>query len=346
MFSIEQLFRVVSIEHVWMFFTDRCNLNCEYCFFKHRSNKTTLSFNRIKVLIDTLPPEKYYNFVISGGEPLMEWDTVSKIISYVKSKFSKCPIILQTNGILLNKGMAACLRANDVCVEHGIDGRFAANFRHRKGVSEKRFDDILKSIELVLQMGVSVNPTMAIHPDETEDMCENFKFLSSLGLYSMDVHPTLLEKWEKRHIHIFEKEYLKIIALDMKQGGRLICKDYNIPKGFRLDLVVMPDGNILPNWVYLTQPPEIKQKYFFLKIGETAVKADKKKLSFLLKLYDEFYKRPGVTYRDFSNFNVELLLKDAPDKTAERYFENYKRICDITRKIDQKVIPKEIRRRK
>ena len=250
---------------------------------------------------------------------------------------------MQEKDMFTTKEAARYLKANNVCVEHGIDGGFLVNFRHRKGISRQYFNNILKSIQLVLKTGIRVNPTMAVHPEEVYSMYENFKFLVSLGLYSMDVHPALLENWKKGHISIFKKQYLRIMKEDKRQNGVLICKDYNLPKGFRFDLVVMPDGNILPNWVYLTLPPAEKQKYYFLKIKEGGVEAKIKILGFFLKAYKDFYKKPGVTYRDFSNFNVEIFLKERPNRIMKRHFENYKRICEITRKIDQKMIEGERR---
>ncbi|TRZ51844.1 MAG: radical SAM protein [Dehalococcoidia bacterium] len=341
MFDVKRMFEVVNIEHVWLFFTDRCNLNCDYCFFQYRSNKRTLSFEMIKKLIDTLSVDKHYNFVVSGGEPLVEWQTARKVIDYVRKKFPHCPVIIQTNGTLLNEEIAAYLKSNSVCVEHGIDGKFIANQRHRKGISKENFKKVLESIELVLRMGVRVNPTMAIHPDEVNDIYDNFKFLVSLGLYSMDVHPVVLEKWEKKHIPVFKREYLKIIKEDAKKGHMLICKDYNAPKEFRFDLVVMPDGNILPNWVFLTRPPQIKQDYYILKIEKDGVYAYADTLKFFLKTYNKFYKKPHATYREFSNLNVEIFLKDNPNAVLSRHFDNYKRICDITKKIDQNVLSKD-----
>lgn len=201
MFRIEKLFNSVNIRHVWIFLTDKCNLNCEYCFFKYRTNRLTLSFEKLKILLDSLPKNKRHFFLISGGEPLLEWKLVKKVIRYIKQNFLNFSTFqIQTNGMFMNTEVIRFLKNNAVAVEHGVDGKFLSNFRHRKGTTKENYKKLLKSINLVLKYKLKIDPTMAVHPGEIGEMYENFLYLVSLGLYNIEVHPTFWEAWEEKHI--------------------------------------------------------------------------------------------------------------------------------------------------
>ena len=83
MFDAKELMHTVNIKHVWIFLTDRCNLNCDYCFFKYRTNSKTLPYVYIKNLFDLMLRGKKYDFVLSGGEPLLEWKLTKKMIHFI-----------------------------------------------------------------------------------------------------------------------------------------------------------------------------------------------------------------------------------------------------------------------
>jgi len=338
MLDLERLFNTVKIEHVWIFFTDKCNLDCEYCFYRDRTNKQTLPFGKLKVLLDKLSKHKYYCFVISGGEPLLEWDIVKKIVMYVKESFKHYELILQTNGIFLDEPKVGFLKEYNVVVEHGIDGRFSTTSRYRIGTTKKIFNKIIDSIKLVVSKKLRVNPTIAVCPSEVSFIYKNFLYLVSLGLYSVDIHPALLEPWKPYHIPIFKNQYLKILEYERKSKRYLVCKDYHRPISFGFDLVVMPDGNVLPNWVYLMLPKKLKEKFFFLKIEDNSIKVNEERLRFYLKSYHNFYRRPNPTYREFSNLNVQIMLKEWNNPIMSENFENYRRLTAVLKKINQKAI--------
>ena len=341
MFNLEDFFNKIDIYYVWMCFTDKCTLDCDYCFFRYRSGRMTLPFERMKVLFDKFPRNKKYRFIFSGGEPLMEWEIVKQITGYIKKRFLNISLVLQTNGIFMDLEKVKFLKENNFTVEYGIDGTFVANFRHRKGLSEASFGKILDSINLILKNNLPVNPTMVVSPDQVKDIFENFLFLVSLGLYSIDVHPALLAPWKRKDIPLYLEGYKKVTNFELERRAFLVNKDYNdysLLKGPYLDLIIMPDGGILPNWVYLLTTPSLKKKYSIFKICKDEVLCNYGSLGFILKKYLNFFKKPKVTYRDFSNFNVEIFLKEMNDRLSLQYYKNYRQICEGIRKIDQIVL--------
>jgi len=336
MFSVEQLFQTVDIEHVWMFLTDKCNLDCRYCFFKHRTKKQTLSLIRLQNLWDCLSRDKRYCFVISGGEPLIEWELLTRIVRAIETRFHRGVIVLQTNGILLDRAKTVFLKEHGVVVEHGIDGAFLTSARYRLGTSRRQYQRVLDSIRLVLSQGIPVNPTMAVHPHEAGRMYDNFLYLVSLGLYSIDVHPAIFEPWRRASLRVFQEAYVKILKYELAQKKRLVCKEYSLIKGFRFDLVVMPDGNVVPNWVYLNLPAVLRKKFSFLTLRDTGVEVHAGRLKTYLQLFTRFYKRPQVSYRGFSNFNAAYMLRTWNDQRMRMNFIYYRKLTEWINDQDRK----------
>ena len=77
---IKDFFKKIPIKHVWIFMTENCNLSCDYCFFQDRGQKRNLSFQKVKCLLKELSSDKVYDIVLSGGEPLLVWESVVDII--------------------------------------------------------------------------------------------------------------------------------------------------------------------------------------------------------------------------------------------------------------------------
>ena len=71
--------------------TDACNLACTYCYQTHKGTRR-MPFSIAKQFIDNLFDNKYCNYIdmqmsgiileFIGGEPLLEFELIDKIIEY------------------------------------------------------------------------------------------------------------------------------------------------------------------------------------------------------------------------------------------------------------------------
>ena len=111
-----------------------CNLNCSYCFAsqgKYQGERALMSFEVGKQAIDFLVANSgsRHNLEVDffGGEPLMNWDVVKKIVNYARSIEEKCNknfrFTLTTNGVLVDDEVIEFANKEMHNVVLSLDGR-------------------------------------------------------------------------------------------------------------------------------------------------------------------------------------------------------------------------------
>ena len=105
--------------------TDKCNLNCTYCYENKKSND--IDFENIKLIVDNEIKKEAKSTIIYfyGGEPLLQRKLIEDTIEYVKSKKSKTKFFygITTNGILLDEKFVRYMKKNRfVNIAYSIDG--------------------------------------------------------------------------------------------------------------------------------------------------------------------------------------------------------------------------------
>lgn len=94
---------------VLMVLTERCNLNCRYCYENYKSNNK-MSFEVAKMIIDNelsmvKGTDKKIIFQLFGGEPSLEWELIKRIYEYTVAKANSNfeGFFMITNGTTLDE---------------------------------------------------------------------------------------------------------------------------------------------------------------------------------------------------------------------------------------------------
>ena len=193
-----------------------CNLNCEYCFAsqgKYQGERALMSFEigkrALDFLIENSGNRRNLEVDFFGGEPLMNWDVVKRLVLYARSiekeKGKNFRFTLTTNGMLIdddvidfsNKEMHNVVLSLDgrkeihdsVRVDFGGKGSFdtiVPKFQkfvkergdkeyYMRGTFTHANPDFLKDIDVMLDLGfdkISMEPVVCAPTDKsalTED---------------------------------------------------------------------------------------------------------------------------------------------------------------------------------
>lgn len=163
--------------------THNCNLNCVYCYQNH-DKQHRMSFETAVSSVDWIfrnKPENTTGVEISfiGGEPLLEFDLIKRIVEYIEQKYSNENYICYatTNGTLLNDERKKWLREHrdKIVLGLSIDGAPRSHNYNRCN----SFD--LIDIDFFKTTWPNQGVKMTISEYSLGHLAENLIFLHKLG---------------------------------------------------------------------------------------------------------------------------------------------------------------------
>lgn len=164
--------------------TRNCNLNCVYCYQKHKGNER-MDFPTAKKCVDKIfasVPDSVYAGVLlkfMGGEPLLEFDLLRQVYEYVNECYPnvKKMLFATTNGTLLTDEMKAWFQEHhrDFYLGLSIDGTPDVHNHNRSSSFEKV--DTKFFVENWPEQGVK----MTISEYSIPRLAESVKYIHSLG---------------------------------------------------------------------------------------------------------------------------------------------------------------------
>lgn len=156
-----------------------CNFHCIYCYSAHGRSSKECSFENVIKLVDYLFNDRkvqYTPYIINfsgGGEPLMSFDLLRKVVEYIETKGKnrvKYKLGLVTNGSLITPAIV------DFLESHEID--MAVSFEILKDLQDSergQYDIVSKNIKYMLERNFSFGIRTTFTPasvDRMEEMIE------------------------------------------------------------------------------------------------------------------------------------------------------------------------------
>ena len=181
-----------------------CNLTCDYCFAsqgKYQGERALMSFDVGKQALDFLiahsGSRKNLEVDFFGGEPLMNWEVVKKLVAYARQQEpihnKKFRFTLTTNGMLLNEEVDDFLNKEMHNVVLSLDGRKEIHDRLRRSVGGKgSYDVIVPKFQLLAksrnEQGYYVRGTFThYNTDFTNDVFH----MADLGFTQLSMEPVV-----------------------------------------------------------------------------------------------------------------------------------------------------------
>jgi len=207
--------------------TTNCNLRCKYCFV--RKTNEEMSFltakNAIKIFLKS--PGRRKLLIIYGGEPLLNFNLLEKVVLYAEMLITdlnkELVVSLGTNGLLLNKDYLIFFKEHNIKLAISMDGNSKAHNNHRVYKNGKgSFEKISSKFCLINKYISSDNlcALFAVHPKNACNMFSNFILLNRFGFKSINIEPIQNLSWMPKEVAIFSENMNRIGAYIVKNIER------------------------------------------------------------------------------------------------------------------------------
>jgi sulfatase maturation enzyme AslB (radical SAM superfamily) len=119
--------------------TDRCDLNCSYCYSKKSGKNMPMSIAYKAVDFVSKLHKNYDSVTIafSGGEPLIVFKNVQKIVKYAQTQAGINNFIICTNGVNVDAEKIHFFVSNNISPTISLDGILKAQNLNRPSLSGK-----------------------------------------------------------------------------------------------------------------------------------------------------------------------------------------------------------------
>ena len=146
--------RNTTVKALCLHVAHTCNLNCEYCFAsqgKYHGQRALMSYEvgkrALDFLIENSGNRRNLEVDFFGGEPLMNWDVVKRLVAYARSiekeKGKNFRFTLTTNGVLVDDEVIDFCNREMHNVVLSLDGRKEVHDRLRKNISGQGSYDLI-----------------------------------------------------------------------------------------------------------------------------------------------------------------------------------------------------------
>ena len=236
-----------SVESITLQVTQQCNLKCNYCpysgsYYNREHSNRHMSFETAKQAIDFYIAHSFdipvAHIGFYGGEPLIEYDLIRKIVEYCREKCfgKKIMYFMTTNATLLTEEVIDFLMENEFNLSISLDGPRNYHDRNRHRIDDSgSFDIVMQNIERLykrypekkdnVQFNCVLDPTSDIKCINdffmNEDMLKEYRVLfnslSREGIKDNDKfvpNKDYLEQFEYELFKMFYSKSEKIEGID------------------------------------------------------------------------------------------------------------------------------------
>ena len=212
-----------------------CNLNCEYCFAsqgKFHGERALMSFETGKRALDFLVENSgtRHNLEVDffGGEPLMNFDVVKRLVKYARSiekeKNKNFRFTLTTNGMLIDDDVIEFSNKEMSNVVLSLDGRREIHDKYRVDYSGNgSWEKIVPKFQKFVKERGNKNYYMrGTFTHQNPDFLEDIKVMLDLGFTELSMEPVVAKENDsaaltKEDMEIVKEQYEKLAALMLER---------------------------------------------------------------------------------------------------------------------------------
>ncbi|MBQ3493835.1 MAG: thioether cross-link-forming SCIFF peptide maturase [Clostridia bacterium] len=224
--------RSTTIKALCLHIAHTCNLNCEYCFAsqgKYHGERALMSFEvgkrAIDFLIENSPKRHNLEVDFFGGEPLMNFDVVKKIVAYAREQEKihnkNFRFTLTTNGMLIDDEVIEFANKEMSNVVLSLDGRKEIHDLTRKTIGGVGSYDVIvpKFKKLVESRGGKDYYMRGTFTHNNVEFTKDILHMADLGFKELSMEPVVCDPKEpyaltEADLPILKEQY-EILAKEM-----------------------------------------------------------------------------------------------------------------------------------
>lgn len=219
-----------------------CNLNCSYCFAsqgKYKGERALMDFETGKraldFLIENSGTRRNLEVDFFGGEPLMNFDVVKKLVGYARSiekeKGKNFRFTLTTNGVLIDDDVIDFANKEMSNVVLSLDGRKEIHDKFRVDYNGNgSYDTILPKFKEFVKKREGKDYYMrGTFTHENPDFINDIKAMLSEGFTSLSMEPVVCAKDDSAHL---TSEDLEIVKKGYEELSELMIEKMKEKKPF------------------------------------------------------------------------------------------------------------------
>ena len=212
-----------------------CNLNCSYCFAsqgKYHGERALMSFEvgkrALDFLIENSGTRRNLEVDFFGGEPLMNFDVVKKLVEYARSiekeKGKNFRFTLTTNGVLVDDDVIDFANKEMSNVVLSLDGRKEVRDRYRVDYQGRgSYDTIVPKFQKFVKARGCKNYYMrGTFTHANPDFLEDIKTMLNLGFTELSMEPVVAAEGDEAALTeedkpVVMKQYEELAELMLKR---------------------------------------------------------------------------------------------------------------------------------
>ncbi len=212
-----------------------CNLNCSYCFAsqgKYHGDRAVMSFEvgkrALDFLVENSGTRRNLEVDFFGGEPLMNFDVVKKLVAYARSiekeKGKNFRFTLTTNGMLIDDDVIDFANRECSNVVLSLDGRKEIHDRFRVDYAGNgSFDRIVPKFQkLVAERGRKNYYMRGTFTHANPDFLKDIQVMLDLGFSELSMEPVVCAEGDPAELtaedmEIVKDQYEKLAELMLKR---------------------------------------------------------------------------------------------------------------------------------
>ena len=161
--------------------TNQCNLRCNYCYVDFDNTVLSLetAYRIIRYCLEIGRPPHIFSFF--GGEPLLEFERIRSIVSYIEQQYDEHHLPhprykIATNALLLNAEKLQYLRDKKFEIHITLGGLPMLHDRFRDG-SWDRLHEKMQQLSMIQSSDITF--LLMIHPETIGQLFYSYVFLKN-----------------------------------------------------------------------------------------------------------------------------------------------------------------------